>query len=114
MSASLWRRLLGRRERANVDAFVLEEQTHADETEEEHLKSSITAAIEKSVQNLPETMQDQARIRATWKDAIQPHTDEGGDAHYIGDAYGEIDADCVRDWSTGVKYLKNSVIVWLY
>ena len=36
----------------------------------------------------------------TWGDAIQPHTDEGGDAYYIGDAYEGIDSTCLREWRT--------------
>lgn len=38
-----------------------------------------------------------SRLR-NWKDAIQPHTDEGGDAYYIGDAYARIDPTCAREW----------------
>ncbi|KAI5356973.1 Putative Mg2+ transporter protein, CorA-like/Zinc transport protein ZntB [Septoria linicola] len=34
----------------------------------------------------------------TWEDAIQPHTDEGGDAYYIGDAYEEINPRCANEW----------------
>lgn len=33
-----------------------------------------------------------------WEDAIQPHTDEGGDAYYIGDAYEPINPVCARKW----------------
>lgn len=36
----------------------------------------------------------QAKI-AEYQDAIQPHTDEGGEAYYIGDAYEKI----VRKWA---------------
>lgn len=34
----------------------------------------------------------------TWGDAIQPHTREGGDAYYIGDAYAGIDSKCASEW----------------
>lgn len=44
-------------------------------------------------------LSDEQRERLrTWKDAIQPHTDEGGDAYYIGDAYEGIDAECLLQW----------------
>lgn len=33
-----------------------------------------------------------------WQDAIHPHTEEGGDPYYIGDAYEPINADCASEW----------------
>ena len=35
---------------------------------------------------------------AEWQDAIQPHTDEGGNPYYIGDIYGGINADYASAW----------------
>lgn len=31
-------------------------------------------------------------------DAIQPHTDEGGEAYYIGDAYEDVKATWANEW----------------
>lgn len=33
-----------------------------------------------------------------YQDAIQPHTDEGGDVYYIGDAHKPANPACVSDW----------------
>ncbi|KAF7195353.1 hypothetical protein HII31_03245 [Pseudocercospora fuligena] len=45
---------------------------------------------------LPEHLQ---RRVTEWEDAIQPHTDEGGDAYYIGDAYEAINWKCAQEWA---------------
>lgn len=33
-----------------------------------------------------------------YQDAIQPHTDEGGEAYYIGDAYEDVTAKYAAEW----------------
>ncbi|KAM3421811.1 hypothetical protein BST61_g2189 [Cercospora zeina] len=61
---------------------------------------SLPSEIEEQIKRLPPSKQPTAREKVkTWKDAIQPHTDEGGDAHYIGDAYEDVSPRCAEDWS---------------
>ncbi|PPJ56794.1 hypothetical protein CBER1_05975 [Cercospora berteroae] len=63
---------------------------------------SLPREIEDQIKKLPEARHAAVRDKIEkFKDAIQPHTDEGGDAHYIGDAYAEVDSDCAREWSEG-------------
>lgn len=33
-----------------------------------------------------------------YQDAIQPHTDEGGEAYYIGDAYEDVNVKWSQEW----------------
>ena len=64
--------------------------------------------IEEQIKKLPESKQNTVRTKVqTYKDKIQPHTDEGGDAHYIGDAYDEVDETCHREWSKDQEYVNN-------
>jgi hypothetical protein len=56
--------------------------------------------IEQELQSLPHSQQIKAREKIKeYRDAIQPHTDEGGDAHYIGDAYEDVNPQCEREWA---------------
>ncbi|KXT12507.1 hypothetical protein AC579_10345 [Pseudocercospora musae] len=53
----------------------------------------------------------QRRKIREWGDAIQPHTDEGGDAYYIGDAYEA--AQCAHEWKVPnpgpyLRYIKHA------
>lgn len=64
--------------------------------------------IEEQIKKLPESKQNTVRTKIqTYKDKIQPHTDEGGDAHYIGDAYDEVDETCHKEWSDDQQYVSN-------
>ncbi|CAK1360116.1 hypothetical protein CB0940_06217 [Cercospora beticola] len=65
---------------------------------------SIPPEIEAQLKKFPADKQATIREKIRkFKDAIQPHTDEGGDAHYIGDAYAHVNPDCVREWSKDQK-----------
>lgn len=33
-----------------------------------------------------------------YRDAVQPHTDEGGDSYYIGDAYEDVNPKWAAEW----------------
>lgn len=58
--------------------------------------------IEEQIQMLPEDKRDSVRTKVKTLPSlchIQPHTDEGGDALYIGDAYVDVNAKCAEEWS---------------
>lgn len=60
--------------------------------------------IEQEIKKLPEDKRSKVRDKIwRFKDAIQPHTDEGGDANFFGDLYQEIDKGIVHEWEKGVE-----------
>lgn len=68
----------------------------AQESSNEELYNDIYAEFDISTPELRvKGDKSMAKIR-DFEDAVQPHTDEGGDAHYIGDAYEE--AKCAHEW----------------
>lgn len=63
-------------------------------------RTNLLDDLDSHVEKLDGERQVRARERVRyWKDAIQPHTDEGGDAYYIGDAYESINPVCYQEWS---------------
>ncbi|SMR48836.1 unnamed protein product [Zymoseptoria tritici ST99CH_1A5] len=81
----------------------------AQESSNEELYNDIYAEFDISTPELRvKGDKSMAKIR-DFEDAVQPHTDEGGDAHYIGDAYEE--AKCAHEWEIKdpapyLKYVK--------
>lgn len=90
---------LGGKENLSVD----EEQPAPSEAQTS-TEESLPPEIKEELTKLPEPQKKRALTRAkTWLDAVQPHTDEGGNANYIGDFYAEVDKKCLEEWENGVE-----------
>ena len=60
--------------------------------------------IEEELSKLPEFMRAKARDKIRrFRDAIQPHTDEGGDGHYIGRFNEAVDPELLTAWKKDVQ-----------
>lgn len=69
--------------------------------------SPLSEDIEYQIKKLPPSKQNTARFKVkTFRDAVQPHTDEGGDADYIGDCYGPVNEICHKEWSAAQEYVE--------
>jgi hypothetical protein len=71
-------------------------ESQARNVEKEVLCNDIFEELRDIWKNKPEEYEKLKAKVEDFEDAVQPHTDEGGDPHYIGDAYEE--AKCAHEW----------------
>lgn len=76
--------------------------------------SPLPEDIEYQIKKLPPSKQNTARLKIrAFRDAIQPHSDEAGDADFIGDCYGPVSEICHKEWSAAQEYVGPPPVLYI-